>query len=82
MFSPLKNIKSNRENNNILSFDISETKTNKNYIDMKNTVTSRNNKIYLNKVRLTKYIRDEIDKKKNKQNINIINLIKNKKNVI
>ena len=82
MFSPLKNIKSNYQNNNILSFDISATKTNKNFIDMKNMVTSRNNKIYLNKVRLTKYIRDEIDKMKNKQNINIINLIKNKKNVI
>ena len=82
MFSPLKNIKSNYQNNNILSFDISATKTNKNFIDMKNMVTSRNNKIYLNKVRLTKYIRDEIDKMKKKQNINIINLIKNKKNVI
>ena len=79
VFSPLKNIKSNREKHNILSFDFYEIKNNKNYNDMKNTVTSHNNKINLSKGRLTKYVKNKM---KNELNINIINLIKNKKNVL
>ena len=73
--SPLKNIQSNRENK-LFSVDFSESKYNKNTID---TVTSNKNRFYLSKGKLTKYIKDEIYKQKNKLNINIINLIKNKK---
>ena len=73
--SPLKNIQSNRENK-ILSLDFSDSKYNKNTID---AVTHYNNKIFLNKTRINKYFKDEIDKRKSKAYINIINLIKNKK---
>lgn len=75
ILSPLKNIQSNRENK-LFSVDFSESKYNKNTID---TVTSNKNRFYLSKGKLTKYIKDEIYKQKNKLNINIINLIKNKK---
>ena len=75
ILSPLKNIQSNRENK-LFSVDFSESKYNKNTID---TVTSNKNRFYLSKGKLTKYIKDEIYKQKNKKNINIINLIKNKK---
>ena len=72
--SPLKNIQSNRENK-ILSLDFSDSKYNKNSID---AVTYNKNKIYLNKGRMNKYFKDDINKRKNKAYINIINLIKNK----
>ena len=75
ILSPLKNIQSNRENK-LFSVDFSESKYNKNTID---TITSNKNRFYLSKGKLTKYIKDEIYKQKNKLNINIINLIKNKK---
>jgi hypothetical protein len=75
LLSPLKNIQSNRENK-LFSVDFSESKYNKNTID---TITSNKNRFYLSKGKLTKYIKDEIYKQKNKLNINIINLIKNKK---
>ena len=75
ILSPLKNIQSNRENK-LFSVDFSESKHNKNTID---TITSNKNRFYLSKGKLTKYIKDEIYKQKNKLNINIINLIKNKK---
>ena len=75
ILSPLKNIQSNRENK-LFSVDFSESKYNKNTID---TVTSNKNRFYLSKGKLTKYIKDEIYKQKNKLNINIINLIKKKK---
>ena len=75
ILSPLKNIQSNRENK-LFSVDFSESKYNKNTID---TIISNKNRFYLSKGKLTKYIKDEIYKQKNKLNINIINLIKNKK---
>ena len=75
ILSPLKNIQSNRENK-LFSVDFSESKYNKNTID---TITPNKNRFYLSKGKLTKYIKDEIYKQKNKLNINIINLIKNKK---
>ena len=75
ILSPLKNIQSNRENK-LFSVDFSESKYNKNKID---TIISNKNRFYLSKGKLTKYIKDEIYKQKNKLNINIINLIKNKK---
>ena len=75
IFSPLKNLQSNRENK-LFSLDFSESKYNKNTID---TVTSNKNRFYLSKGKLTKYFKDDINKQKNKLNINIINLIKNKK---
>ena len=68
ILSPLKN--------KLFSVDFSESKYNKNTID---TITSNKNRFYLSKGKLTKYIKDEIYKQKNKLNINIINLIKNKK---
>ena len=81
LFSPFKNARSNRENNKILSVDFSLNNKNKNTIDTMNTVTSYKNKLYLHKAKLTKYLKDGMDKRKDKQNINIINFIKNKKNV-
>ena len=81
LFSPFKNARSNRENNKILSVDFSLNNKNKNTIDTMNTVTSYKNKLYLHKAKLTKYLKDGMDKMKDKQNINIINFIKNKKNV-
>ena len=74
-FSPLKNIQANIDNK-ILSLDFSDSKYNKNTID---AVTSNKNKIYFNKGKLKKYLRDEINKPKGKPNINIINFIKKKK---
>ena len=72
ILSPLKNIQSNRENK-LFSVDFSESKYNKNTID---TITSNKNRFYLSKGKLTKYIKDEIYKQKNKLNINIITLNK------
>ena len=72
ILSPLKNIQSNRENK-LFSVDFSESKYNKNTID---TITSNKNRFYLSKGKLTKYIKDEIYKQKNKLNINIIKLNK------
>ena len=77
ILSPLKNIQSNRENK-ILSVDFSESKYSKNTID---AVTSNKNKFFFNKGGLSKLIKDEIIKQKNKPNINI-NFMKHKNNEI
>ena len=75
--SPIKNIKTNRENK-VLSVDFSELKKYNNVIGNNLTTSFSKNKNF-NKGRLTKYIKNEINKQNKNTNINIINLLKNKK---
>ena len=75
VLSPLKNIQSNRENK-ILSVEFCESKYDKNTID---AVSTNKNKFYLSKGKLSKLFKEELNKQKNKPNINIINFTNNKK---
>ena len=69
--SPFKTFRRNRENANIFSTDFSESKKNKNSLNSLNTVTSNKNKLYLK----NEYYNI-------RTNINIVNIIKNKKSKI
>ena len=69
--SPFKTFRRNRENANIFSIDFSESKKNKNSLNSLNTVTSNKNKLYLK----NEYYNI-------RTNINIVNIIKNKKSKI
>ena len=69
--SPFKTFRRNRANTNIFSIDFSESKKNKNSLNSLNTVTSNKNKLYLK----NEYYNI-------RTNINIVNIIKNKKSKI
>ena len=69
--SPFKTFRRNRANANIFSIDFSESKKNKNSLNTLNTVTFNKNKLYLK----NEYYNI-------RTNINIVNIIKNKKSKI